>query len=240
MGHVVKCSSLGSVSKVTRAPDELLIILAVSKIPWKIAFRTMTVDFGETDVEFEVRRHGELRRRDSPSSSTSTATSTTDLAHISIPIPTNTPPTNNSNSQGTFNSQYGSDISLTLWVVMRPFFVIYPRLTSPVRNDPLGLTVKCKNCSVQGAINIIHGSVTFNDNNPPETVQDFINYIENGYVKLSANNLRAHVELDSTIQLSPSLTLFSIPAPEIGLPGFQVGNLLFHLRPLFDSKTDRK
>lgn len=224
MGHVVKCSSLGSVSKVARAPDELLIILAVSKIPWKAAFRTMTVDFGETNVEFEVRRHGELRRRDTPSSSTLTTTSTTDLAHVSIPIPTNTPPANNSNYQATFNSQYGSDISLAVWVVTRPFFVIYPRLTSPVRNDPLKLTVKCKSCSTQGAINIIQGSVTFNVTDPPTTGLDFFDYIENGYVKLNVNNFSAHVELDSTIQGSTPLTLFSIPAPEIGLPGFQVGN----------------
>ena len=98
--------------------------------------------------------------------------------------------------------------------------------------------MKCKNCSTQGAINIIQGSVTFNDSDLPKTNEDFVDFIKNGYVKLNANNFSAHVELDSTIQLSTSLTLFSIPAPEIGLPGFQVGNLFFRLRPLFDS--DRK
>lgn len=113
----VKRSSHGSVSKVTRALDELLIILAVSKIPWTNAFRTMTIDFGGTNAEFEVRPHGELRRRGTPSKSTKaivmSTTSTTDLAHKSIPIPTNTPPPKNSSYQGNIGSQYGPEISLT-------------------------------------------------------------------------------------------------------------------------------
>lgn len=118
MLQAVKCSSLGSVSEVTRTSDEMLIIMAVSKIPWKNAFRTMTVDFGGTNAEFEVRRHGELRRRSIPSKTTkaivtSTTTSTSDLAHKFIPIPTNTPRPKDSNYHGNLSSQHGPEISLT-------------------------------------------------------------------------------------------------------------------------------
>lgn len=122
--QAVKCSSLGRVSEVTRASDEMLIILAVSKIPWEKAFRTMTVDFGGTNAEYEVRQHGELRRREAEATST-----TTDLAYKPIPIPTNTPEPKSSNYNGKFDVKYGPEISFELWVVTLDFSVICQRLT---------------------------------------------------------------------------------------------------------------
>lgn len=85
--------------------------------------------------------------------------------------------------------------------------------------------MKCKNCSTDGVINIIQGSFTVNGsvaNDTPSNETDIVDYIKNGYVKLHADNFTAHIELESTIQPSTLLTLYSIPLPEIGLPGFQV------------------
>ena len=36
------------------------------------------------------------------------------------------------------------------------------------------------------------------------------------------DDFAAHIELESSIQPSASLTLYTVPLPEIGLPGFQV------------------
>lgn len=61
-----------------------------------------------------------------------------------------------------------------------------------------------------------------NSNNTENITQFFTN----GYLELQVNDLAAHIELESSIQPSKSLTLYKVPMPEIGLPGFQVRGLL--------------
>lgn len=59
-----------------------------------------------------------------------------------------------------------------------------------------------------------------------EDLEDIANFFENGYVELLVNDFSAHIELESTIPPSKSLTVFYAPLPEIGLPGFQVCSVL--------------
>lgn len=60
---------------------------------------------------------------------------------------------------------------------------------------------------------------TNSSQNDTENIDDFFH---NGYLELRVNNFAAHIELESSVQPSTSLTLYKVPLPEIGLPGFRV------------------
>ncbi|MCJ1465237.1 hypothetical protein MMC07_003853 [Pseudocyphellaria aurata] len=82
------------VSEVAVVESEMVIILRSSHLPWKDALQSMTVDFGSSGAEFEVRRHDQLRKRQD--STATAAPSSADAAAstvISFPIPPSSSPT---------------------------------------------------------------------------------------------------------------------------------------------------
>ncbi|TVY88396.1 hypothetical protein LAWI1_G004756, partial [Lachnellula willkommii] len=80
-------------------------------------------------------------------------------------------------------------------------------------------TVKCSNCSVSGTIDIVEGEFTVsNSTTGGEKAIDFIN---TGFFRAVANNLGAHVELDTTLSLSTAQS-FNKTLTSIGLPGFEI------------------
>lgn len=92
-----------------------------------------------------------------------------------------------------------------------------------VFNRPDGFTIKCKNCTAKGTINLYQGSFTIAQvNGSSDNTQNVMQFFQHGYLELRVNGLEAHVELESSIKPSTSLTLYTVPLPEIGLPGFQV------------------
>lgn len=48
-----------------------------------------------------------------------------------------------------------------------------------------------------------------------------MDFIDDGFIELQANNLAAYMEFESNVQPSDGRE-FTIPFPEIGIPGFQV------------------
>lgn len=85
------------------------------------------------------------------------------------------------------------------------------------------MTVSCKNCTNQGTIDLLEGTFTLNSGvDTSGDVEDIVQFFEDGYVKLLVNDFSAHIELESTLQPSASLILYTAPLPEIGIPGFQV------------------
>lgn len=89
--------------------------------------------------------------------------------------------------------------------------------------SPQGLTVSCKNCTTQGTIDLLEGSFTLNTSDDTSNdVEDIALFFNSGYIELVVNDFLAHIELESTIQPSASLILYTAPLPEIGIPGFQV------------------
>ena len=65
----------------------------------------------------------------------------------------------------------------------------------------------CKNCTLTGTIDIIHGYFTANGDASSNNSSDgAINFFEHGYMEVQANNLAAYVELESTISLSETLS----------------------------------
>jgi len=83
------------------------------------------------------------------------------------------------------------------------------------------VTVNCKDCSVNGTIEITEGEFTVSDSvTAAFQAKDFIT---NGYFKAVFNGVKAHVEIDTTLSLSTGIK-FDQTLIEIGLPGFQVSS----------------
>lgn len=80
-----------SVSNVYVGPTGRTIILVVTRMPWQNALQSLTVDFGKCSSNYEVRRHPDLRKRQSVESSTSDASATSTT--ISFPVPPSSSPT---------------------------------------------------------------------------------------------------------------------------------------------------
>lgn len=74
-----------SVSEISFDKPDLVIMLTVTRMQWRNAFQSLTVSFGGSSSNFEVRRHPSLRKRQN---SAPTASST-----ISFPIPPSSSPT---------------------------------------------------------------------------------------------------------------------------------------------------
>lgn len=88
------------------------------------------------------------------------------------------------------------------------------------------VTVNCKDCSIDGAIEITEGELTVSDATTfPTKAKAFIDY---GYFKAVANGVIAHVELDTTLSLSNTQS-FDTTIATIPLTGFQV-SLVFASR----------
>lgn len=98
------------------------------------------------------------------------------------------------------------------------------------RCSPASFNIKCKNCTIQGSIELVAGSLTMASlNSNSSTVEGMVNvtegivdYIEHGYLEFRSNNFMAHVELDSTITASEQLIEYTAPLPSIPITPFQV------------------
>ena len=80
--------------------ENKVIILSIKRVPWKSIFNSMTLDFGRTDDEFVLRRHGRLEPRQAVETSSAATNST-----IAYPAaPSSTP--NNWNASASFTKQW--------------------------------------------------------------------------------------------------------------------------------------
>lgn len=77
-----------SVSEISIDEPDLQITLDVTRMQWRNAFQSLTVGFGGSSSDFEIRRHPSLRKRqDSEPSITSTSDDSTASSTISFPVP---------------------------------------------------------------------------------------------------------------------------------------------------------
>lgn len=97
-----------SVSEVTVVESDMMIVLDSTHMPWKDVFHSMTVEFGGSGADFEVRRHDQLRKRqDSTATASPSSADTAASATISFPIPPSSSPTPNGfDSHGDVGFKY--------------------------------------------------------------------------------------------------------------------------------------
>lgn len=69
-------------------------------------------------------------------------------------------------------------------------------------------------------------------NSGSNDTENIYQFFTSGYLELRVNDFAAHIELESSIQPSTSLTLYKVPMPEIGLPGFQVCGLIQYIHAI--------
>lgn len=111
MGQIVDFPFLTfcRVSRVSIDKGEQLITLYTAPSPWKETAHFMALDFGHSSIDFELRGHGDLRRRQAAPSSTATTaaaassttivselattSSLTSIADITYPAPLSPTPT---------------------------------------------------------------------------------------------------------------------------------------------------
>lgn len=55
---------------------------------------------------------------------------------------------------------------------------------------------------------------------------NLIEFLNDGYLELLVNDFSAHIELESSVQPAKTLKTYNAPMPEIGLPGFQVFEIM--------------
>ena len=87
-------------SEVTLDHDSHVVVLSITRVPWKSTFHSMTLDFGKSDDEFVLRRHKPLIPRQAAATSTAAAASS-----IAYPAaPSSTP--SNFNASAHFNPHW--------------------------------------------------------------------------------------------------------------------------------------
>ncbi|KAB8261230.1 hypothetical protein BDV32DRAFT_121925 [Aspergillus pseudonomiae] len=83
---------------------------------------------------------------------------------------------------------------------------------------PQGVTVTCKNCTLQGDIEITRGSFNISGN----TIKDTIAFFDDGALEIISNGLYAQIELGLDLSLSQSLASLNISLPTIPLTPFEI------------------
>ena len=164
----------------------------------------------------------ELKPRDYLRKRQTTPSTTTSAAPISSkdfpPAPSDSP-TSTSVADASVDKQYLDT------AILPPEFpgIDLSSLSAPF--VPQGFTVGCKNCTIQGNIDISQGYFTINDPGSNSNDSDIEDLLTEGYVELQVNNFATHIELESTIQASASLVTYVAPFPDIGIPGFSIPGL---------------
>ena len=204
-------TDLSRVTKVEKR--ERFLVLSVASTSWRASFHSIDVDFGSRDENVHLERHDQLRKR--AAATTTTASASASSSSVAFPLPPSTSPTSTSVKEASIDKS---------WIDTAILPPSFPGIDGASLHGPFvpqGITIKCKNCTLQGNVDLSHGvfTLTNNSTNSTESIMDFY---ENGFVELAVNNFAAHIELESTVAASESLYLYTAPFPDITLPGFSI------------------
>lgn len=95
-------------SETTLDLDNHVVVLSITRVPWKSTFDSMTLDFGKSDEDFVLRRHGRLESRQAAATSAAQVAATSSVAvtsSVAYPAaPSSTP--SNWNGSASFYKQW--------------------------------------------------------------------------------------------------------------------------------------
>ncbi|PGG97994.1 hypothetical protein GX51_07036 [Blastomyces parvus] len=202
------------VTKVTIRRNRKIIILSKLSSDWKDAFSMLEVSFArKSSAQVLERRNINLKKRqvDQPTE-TAQPSSTKRVFPIVPPTATNAPGT----------AKEDLDVKVIDQVIMPPEF---PGSSLFI---PEGVTLTCKNCTIGGSVDLSQGSFKLEDpiDNPVELVTDVIRYFEHGEIQMDVENLFAHIELSTKLDLTESGLEFSVPLPEIPITPFMIPGIV--------------
>ncbi|EAW23837.1 putative GPI anchored protein [Aspergillus fischeri NRRL 181] len=186
---------------------------------WQDAFHT-------TRVSFSRRHPSEVRRRSNtptkrqqqsqpePSETTKTMGGSAETPTVTFPAPSATSGLA-STSTKELNEHY----------VDRKIFP--PDIPAADMLLPSGLTVSCKNCSLEGNIVLDKGSFEISGSDGlMDAVNNTIAFFDHGSIEVIANGLFAQVELEFDLSASQDLVSFTAQLPAIPLSPFEIPGVL--------------
>ncbi|KLJ13055.1 hypothetical protein EMPG_11982 [Blastomyces silverae] len=202
------------VTKVTIRRDRKIIILSKISGGWKDAFSMVEVSFARrSSAQVLERRNINLKKRqlDQPTETAQPSSTKRDFPVVP-PAATSAPA----------ESKEDIEVKVIDQVILPPEFPGSSLFIPP------GVTLKCKNCTVGGSVDLSQGSFRLEDpiDNPVELVTDVIRYFEHGEIQIDVENLFAHIELSTKLDLAENGLEFSVPLPEIPITPFMIPGIV--------------
>ncbi|OJD25405.1 hypothetical protein ACJ73_03230 [Blastomyces percursus] len=202
------------VTKVVIHRKRKIIILSKMSGGWKDAFSIMEVSFARrSSAQVLERRNINLKKRqvDQPTETAQPSSTKKDFPMVA-PATTSTPA----------ESKEDIEVKVIDQVIMPP------EIPGSSLFIPQGVTLKCKNCTVGGSVDLSQGSFRLKNpiDNPAELVTDVIQYFEHGEIQIDVENLFAHIELSTKLDLAENGLQFSVPLPEFPITPFMIPGIV--------------
>ena len=181
---------------------------------WKSAFQSIDVRFDTKAENRQLtahRRHS--KRQASPSSTAAIAATTIEYP----PAPTSSPSRTNI-IDASIDKQYLETS------ILPPKFSGLDGVSFHAGVSPPDIKVTCKNCTLQGSVDLSHGFFSMTAGDSDTNSSDIVDFYNDGYVELQVNRFAAHIELETSVQPSTALS-YVAPFPDIALPGFSIPNI---------------
>ncbi|KAM5458613.1 hypothetical protein McanCB49686_002214 [Microsporum canis] len=206
------------VTNVTVDKEENSITLSRKDVQWKEAFHTINVSFSHKRSNSVVRRSqrpaNPIRRR-SRTPGTSSSSTPTVPETVFPPVPT---------SEARFNNG-----SAKIDVSHKNKQLVPPELPGvSLLGLPEGITLSCKECSINGALELSAGSFSMGDDEDDSGLLSALAFINEGKVEIELSSLFARVELELALEAGQELLNFTVPMPSVPLSPFAIpGVVLF-------------
>ncbi|OJD14161.1 hypothetical protein AJ78_05467 [Emergomyces pasteurianus Ep9510] len=200
------------ITKVTVKRNRSMIILSKVSSDWKDAFSMMEVSFARKPAtQVLERRNVNLKKRqvDQP---TPTEHSKPARIYPSVPASaTNAPAT----AQGDIQVKVIDQVIMPPPIPGSSLFI------------PEGVTLSCTNCTVGGNVELSQGTFRLEDpDDPLELAQNVIQYFQHGQVQVDVENLFAHIELSTKLDLAVNALQFSVPLPDVPITPFMIPGIV--------------
>ncbi|GFF75445.1 hypothetical protein IFM53868_01581 [Aspergillus udagawae] len=211
-----------STHRVTKVAIDLtrnVLSLGKSDCGWQDAFHTTRVSFSRRHPSEVRRRSNTLIKRQQQSQSKSPETTKTMGGSAETPTFTIPAPSATSGLSSTSTKELNEH-----YVDQKIFPPVVPAAAALL---PSGITVSCKNCSLEGNIVLNKGSFEISGSDGfMDAVNNTIAFFDHGSIEVIANGLFAQVELEFDLSASQDLVSFSAQLPAIPLIPFEIPGVL--------------
>ncbi|KAE8152045.1 hypothetical protein BDV25DRAFT_151823 [Aspergillus avenaceus] len=198
-----------SIHKATNTafdPERLVLSLDKAKCDWHDAFHSTQVSFSHRHLSRIQKRAYTFNKRQETDEPTTTK-------RVEGPTPDITIPTM---SFSTTRLAPTATKALTQRYIDKKIFP--PDFPAADLVIPQGVEVSCKNCTLQGYIEISKGSFNISGNG----IKDAIAFFDHGSVDIVAKSLFSHIELGLDLSPSQALASLNMSLPTIPLTPFEI------------------
>ncbi|KAF2495717.1 hypothetical protein BU16DRAFT_618475 [Lophium mytilinum] len=225
--------SVYKIHSSTVSEDGLSLVMEITRTPFKEAFQTFEIEFGNTNEPHLFRRHDRVLRRESPFSTTTeshvdrTIHITSTRLHTITSTITSAPNITSMSSIVVPSTAASTATSAAINLSFQELDTTFPTIP----NNPLSqlpFTIGCKNCTTNGFLVLSSGKFAF-DFNVLDGDGGPFDIIQAGTITLQLNDFFAHVELSSQPSHSAAFqhSLFTAPVVGFVIPGIGQAGIAF-------------